>query len=115
MAIALALSLIIAAVVFGYFWKRGKDRAQCLLNLRNIDQALCAMTGMDNIGPGQQIPGGVHSLIRRWNILIMPICPSGGTYSFVSETTYTLDGVNDINDNVRCSHAVDLGHVYPNE
>jgi hypothetical protein len=113
-AIALTILSVIASLVLGYFWKKEHDRHECVLNLRDIYFAIYGGAGLENIGPGQPIPGGVRKLFERMTGNALPVCPSGGTYSFANETTYTMGKVNDINDNVRCSHAVDLGHVWSN-
>jgi hypothetical protein len=102
----------ICATLFLRQWKLKSDRAACLINMRNMYSAIYSRAGMDGIGPGQPIPGGVRKSIERMGLTPLPVCPSGGTYSFVNETTYTIEGVN---ENVRCTHAGDLGHVWQNE
>jgi hypothetical protein len=104
--------VIIFVPILLHLWKQAIDRSYCQINMYRIHMQICGQASWEFINPGQDIPGGISRLLDRADYTSLPVCPSGGTYSFVSETTYSGEGVN---SNVRCSHAIDLGHVYPDE
>lgn len=93
-------------------WKLGSDRAGCLLNMRNMHQTIYSVGGMRGVGAGQQYPGGPRELLKGLGeYATLPRCPSGGTYSFGIDTTYSIN----LNENIRCSHAEDMDHRWPDE
>jgi hypothetical protein len=105
--------VLISVPIYLYQWKLGSDRAACLLNMHNIYVTIYSQAGMENIMAGRPIPDGIRGLLKRADFLpSLPVCPSGGNYSFFSETSYSAAGVN---KTIRCSHANDLGHVYPDD
>jgi Domain of unknown function (DUF4190) len=62
-------------------WKKGSDRAACILNTRNVQQAVRGHQNMKNLKVGDPID---------WNFIFgpdgylpKPVCPLGGTYTFV--------------------------------
>lgn len=63
-------------------WKKGSDRAACIMNIRNVQQAIRGHQNMNNIKEGATI---------NWNEIIggddaylpQPVCPAGGTYTFL--------------------------------
>lgn len=78
-------------------WKKGSDRAACIMNTRNLQQAVRGHQNMKNLKEGDPID---------WNLIFgpegympQPVCPLGGTYTFVETIppAGTLVG--------RCSHA----------
>lgn len=81
-------------------WKKGSDRAACIMTQRNIQQVVRAHQAENGLQPGA--PLNIQSLLSG----ITTTCPAGGTIT-LSETvppTGVLVG--------QCSHADDLGHVY---
>lgn len=105
--VAIFLTFVVVAGSFslGYLWKSGRNRGKCKLNLFLMEQAIQSYAGPKNISPLTPFPGGPRELLRDAGYASLPVCPSGGTYTFWSETTYSPDPIN-----VRCSHADDLGH-----
>lgn len=62
--------------------KVGSPRAHCIMNQRNLQQAVRAVQGMDGIREGDPVPwdkvfGGDALLPSR------PVCPEGGTYLYL--------------------------------
>jgi hypothetical protein len=106
-------TLSLVALVAGLLvhqWKLRSDRAACLLNLRNMYQAIYSVGGTKGVGPGQPYPGGPRELLKSLGeYRTLPRCPSGGTYSFVSDTSYSMT----LHETIRCSHAEDLNHRWP--
>jgi type II secretory pathway pseudopilin PulG len=78
--IVVLLSLFSILFVGASSWKRGSDRAGCILNLRNIQQAV---RGHQNaIGKNQGDPLAATDIIGASGyITIPPVCPSNGNYT----------------------------------
>ena len=106
-----ALVLLLVAVSVPVLIKRMHDRERtlCIMHLRNVHIALRSAAGMEGISPGRPIPGGVRSLLLRRFYKELPTCPSGGTYSFWSDSSYNG------NKDVTCSLAHSRGHDWPGE
>lgn len=80
--ILVILSLITILFVGGRAWKRGADRSQCLMNIRNIQQAMRSKQNLELIPEGAAINIDAD-LIGPGNFVeATPICPANGTYSF---------------------------------
>jgi len=60
-------------------WKKGSDRAACIMNVRNVQQAVRSQENMSHLKPGAPIPwakiAGPGALLS-----VMPTC-AGGTYT----------------------------------
>ena len=65
-------------------WKKGSDRAGCILNIRNVQQAVRADQNMHKFKEGDPIPWddifGEGKFIEN-----KPTCPEGGTYTFLKK------------------------------
>ena len=92
----ITLALFIA-LLGGFEWKSGRDKAVCQLNTRNIQQAARAFHGMQGKHFGDRLDKG--DLVGPGRFLdTEPCCPAGGTYiwSPVHPAIGTLA--------IRCSH-----------
>jgi hypothetical protein len=59
-------------------WKKGSDRAACVMNMRNTQQAIRAYQAANGLKPGDPIPWDrIYS-----KSLKKPVCPEGGEYRF---------------------------------
>ena len=100
--VGLAVIILLTAMSFLFVgaraWKRGSDRAACIMNTRNVQQTVRANANMKSLSVGDPInwdeifgPGGYFPS--------EPVCPAGGTYTFTHTIppTGTLVG--------QCSHA----------
>lgn len=68
---------------------------------------LRSWAGMEGFSPGETLPGGTRAFLLQSPFYSdLPVCPSGGTYTFWSETTYNG------NKDVFCSHAEAKGHEW---
>lgn len=112
---AIGGTLLLTAVVVSFLihqWKLRSDRAACLMNLRHMHQTIYSVGGMKGVGAGQPYPGGPRELLKGLGeYTTLPRCPSGGTYSFGSDTAYSIN----LSENIRCSHAEDLDHRWQDE
>jgi hypothetical protein len=62
-------------------WKKGSDRAGCMINTRNIQQAIRGHQGMASLENGSPIPW--DKICGKGGYLhARPICPGGATYTF---------------------------------
>ncbi|BCU75840.1 prepilin-type N-terminal cleavage/methylation domain-containing protein [Luteolibacter sp. LG18] len=94
--ILVLLSLISILFIGARAWKKGSDRAGCILNVRNCQQAIRSYSNLNQINPGSTIPGGAS----RVDVLVgpgkfmenMPKCPGGGTYGGQELTTIPNQG-----------------------
>ena len=101
------LLLVFAAIPVSLIQRQRSERAQCIMNLRNLHISLRSWAGMKSFSPGQPLPGGTQSFLLQSDLVSeMPVCPSGGTYTFWSPTTYNAY------EDVRCSCAKTKGHYY---
>ena len=59
-------------------WKKGSDRAACIINMRNMQQAVRGYETANGLKPGDPIPWErIYS-----KSLKKPVCPGGGKYTF---------------------------------
>jgi len=106
--ILVLLSLISILFVGARAWKKGSDRAACILNIRNVHQAvrghqnMANKTSSDTIDPDEII--GTNGYVQN-----APVCPAGGTYELATNypsTTVALTAAV-----YTCDKAADLQHV----
>lgn len=82
--ILVLLSLISILFVGARAWKKGSDRAGCILNIRNTQQAVRGYMNMNN----GSIPA-IGVLFGTDGYLKQPICPSDPDKAYAS--SYALD------------------------
>ncbi len=102
--ILVLLSLISILFVGARAWKKGSDRAGCIMNIRNVQQAVRGHQNMSNKTTADNI---VTTEIIGSNgyIETTPSCPSGGTYTLAS--TYPAIG----SAAYTCSNSTTLQHA----
>ena len=65
----------------GRDWRRGSDRAGCIMNIRNVQQAMRSYMGMNGHSPGDRLPFTKETIVGPDNFIEEePVCPAGGTY-----------------------------------
>ena len=79
------------------------NRAACIMNIRNVQQAMRSFQNMNGFGPGEDGYQKTALFGPKSFLESPPTCPSGGTYSWV-EGKFPLVGELAL----RCSHT---GHV----
>jgi len=82
--ILVLLSLIAILFIGARAWKRGSDRAGCLMNIRNLQQAMRGDQNMRNSAPGAAGLLQANIIGANGYITNAPTCPTDKT------TTYTL-------------------------
>jgi prepilin-type N-terminal cleavage/methylation domain-containing protein len=95
--ILVLLGLISILFVGGRAWKKGADRAGCVLNVRTAQQAIRSYSNLIQLSPGDTIPGGAtrEEVIAGPGKFLeaLPKCPGGGTYGGQELTTIPHQGV----------------------
>jgi prepilin-type N-terminal cleavage/methylation domain-containing protein len=78
--ILVLLSLISILFVGARAWKKGSDRAGCILNIRNVQQAV---RGYINTHPGLGAPAEADIYTTDGTAYMKtPACPASGVYSY---------------------------------
>ncbi len=79
--ILVLLALVSILFVGARGWKKGSDRACCILNIRNVQQAVRGHQYMYNLAIGADLPRTtIYSTNADSGYLKTPVCPGGGTY-----------------------------------
>jgi hypothetical protein len=94
---AWAVLALLIAVLGGFKWKSGSDRAACILQTRNVQQAARSFQGVNGLNTGDHLE--MSDLIGPGKFIESePLCPAGGTYTWskVHPDIGTLV--------IRCSH-----------
>jgi prepilin-type N-terminal cleavage/methylation domain-containing protein len=81
--ILVLLSLISILFIGARAWKRGSDRAGCILNIRNMQQAVRSYGNMNGVNPGSEVatitltPGATNPIIGAGKFMEnAPVCPT---------------------------------------
>ncbi|MEY4570523.1 MAG: hypothetical protein RLZZ398_1962 [Verrucomicrobiota bacterium] len=90
--ILVLLSLISILFIGALAWKRGSDRALCIMHIQAVQKGVRSYANINGFGDGDNAPNLKNEVIGLGRfIAVTPICPGSGTYSF--GTTF---GVNTI-------------------
>ncbi len=83
LVIALLLGLI--AVVFMGLgtYRQGADKAKCKMQLSAVQKAVRSGANMQNLAIGAALPNGTAVFGAGLLMENQPVCPSGGTYTWV--------------------------------
>ncbi len=84
LTVVILVLLGLVAVLFAgsRAWKRGSDRALCILNLRNVQQGLRGWSNQHGYSPGIAIAGLADFVIGPGLFVeTEPVCSGGGSYS----------------------------------
>ena len=77
--ILVLLGLIAVMFIAATSWKRGSDRAACILNMRNVQQAVRGHQNITERAAGEAIVW-TQIIGAQGYLQLLPVCPSGGTY-----------------------------------
>lgn len=81
--ILVILSLISLLFVGVRAWKRGSDRAFCIMNIRNVQQGVRAYSYLHGFSAGGSAPNLKSKVIGLGRYVETdPTCPSTGTYAY---------------------------------
>jgi prepilin-type N-terminal cleavage/methylation domain-containing protein len=91
--ILVLLSLISILFIGARAWKKGSDRAGCILNIRNVQQAVRGDQNMKNAVPGDTTLLAANIIGATGYIPKVPKCPSTSTaYTITAATVYPAEG-----------------------
>ena len=81
--ILVLLSLITILFIGARGWKRGSDRALCIINLQNVQKGLRSYANLYGFGEGSSVPDLKNKVIGMGRFVEnTPSCAAGGSYSF---------------------------------
>ena len=81
--ILVLLSLISILFVGARAWKKGSDRAGCIMNIRNVQQGVRSFQNINGHNAGDTVAGARSEIIGRGKFVeSTPICPGAGTYRY---------------------------------
>jgi hypothetical protein len=85
-------------------WKKGSDRAACIITQRNFQQAVRSYQNLNQLATGAPLDMKAVLASLQMESLTMT-CPAGGTFEF-SKTIPATGGLV-----AKCPHADDMGHA----
>lgn len=105
--ILVLLSLISILFIGARAWKRGSDRAGCIMQIRNVQQAVRSYTNLNGLNAGVTVSGLKTLLIGNGKFVERtPTCPGAGSY------TYQNDAIPNVGTlYMTCSLATSESHV----
>ena len=82
--VILVLLLLIAVLFIGArAWKRGSDRALCILYLHGVQKGIRGYSNLYGFAPGANVPDLKNQVIGLGRFVeTTPACPGGGTYTY---------------------------------
>ncbi len=82
--VILVLLSLVTTLFFGaQAWKRGSDRALCIIHIQNIQKSVRSYSNLYGFDPGDTAPGLQGQIIGLGKYIeSTPVCPGGGTYNF---------------------------------
>lgn len=81
--ILVLLSLISILFVGARGWKRGSDRAVCIVNIQNVQKGVRGYSNLYGFEPGATVMDLKDKVIGMGRFVeSVPNCAAGGTYSF---------------------------------
>ena len=109
--ILVLMSLISVLFIGANAWKKGSDRALCVMNIRNVQTGVRSFSNLYGYNPGDSVPGLQMRVIGPGQFVEEPpACPSSGVYSYGGEEgPDMIPLVNELY--VKCSLATTAGHV----
>ena len=106
--IVVILSLVSILFLGASAWKRGSDRANCTMQIRQVQVAMRSYANLNSLNPGDDVsPVVLKDQIVGPGMFVesSPTCPSGGLYTFAGNTVPTIGSLY-----MTCSLAVSDRH-----
>ena len=104
--ILVLLSLVSILMVGGTAWKKGSDRALCMMNLEAVQKGVRSYSNLYGYVPGDMVAGLESKVIGLGKFVEKaPLCPGDGTYSPGGNVIPLLGTLY-----ITCSQAVDEKH-----
>jgi type II secretory pathway pseudopilin PulG len=84
--IMVLLSLIGLTFIGAKTWKKGSDRATCLMNLERVQKGVRSLSNLYGYDPGTTVPG-LQARVIGHDLFVesTPTCPAGGEYSYTGD------------------------------
>lgn len=87
LVIMMTISLIGIVLIGAKTWKKGSDRALCILNLQAIQRSVRSFSNLNGYQPGNTVSGLENRIIGTGCFLEkMPVCPGEGIYTSAGDT-----------------------------
>jgi prepilin-type N-terminal cleavage/methylation domain-containing protein len=81
--ILVLLSLITILFIGARGWKRGSDRAMCIINLQNVQKGVRGYANLYDFAAGANVPDLKNKVIGMGRFVeTLPSCAAGGNYSY---------------------------------
>ena len=110
--ILVLLSLIAILFVGARAWKRGSDRAGCLINIRNLQQAMRGDQNMRNAAPGASGLDIANIVGSNAYITNPPKCPTDKSTAYTMTPAATGNYPDLGSLYAKCASAESASHVY---
>lgn len=112
--VILVLMTLITTLFFGaQAWKRGSDRALCIIHIQYVQKAVRSYSNLYGYSPGATVANLQNQLIGLGRFVeTTPICPGNGTYSYGQ--TYGSDTIPPLGElYLKCTLAISNQHELP--
>lgn len=84
--ILVLLSLIVILFIGANAWKRGSDRALCIVNLEQVQKGVRGFANLNESEPGDIVPGLEDEVIGSGKFVeSLPRCPGEGSYTTMKD------------------------------
>ena len=82
--VIMVLLTLITVLFFGaQAWKRGSDRALCIIHIQNVQKGVRSYSNLYGFQPGSNAPNLQSRIIGLGRFIEnTPVCPGGGNYTF---------------------------------
>lgn len=113
--VILVLLTLISVLFFGAkAWKRGSDRATCILQLHSVQKGLRSYANLNGFSPGDNATNLKAQVIGLGKFIeVQPKCPALGAYTFGD--TYGIDTIPPVGElYMQCSLSTADNHVPSN-
>ncbi len=78
--------MVVLLFVSGAAWKRGSDRALCLVNLESMQKAVRSFSNLNEHSPGEIVSGLENHVIGTGKFIASPPnCPGAGSYTTLGD------------------------------
>jgi hypothetical protein len=109
--ILVLLSLIMIINIGAHAWKRGSDRALCIMYIHNVQKGVRSYANFYGLSEGAVTPNLQSKVIGAGRFMeVTPTCPAHGVYSFgQSAGTNTIPPMGELY--MQCSLSASFLHV----
>ena len=112
--VILVLMTLITTLFFGaQAWKRGSDRALCIVHIQYVQKGVRSFSNLYGYSPGATVANLQNQVIGFGRFVeTTPVCPGNGTYSY--GLTYGPDTIPPLGElYLQCSLAISDQHDPP--